>query len=216
MPIDPNDPRRRSYLQMVKLIRDYRWPQTLPIFSNYLILAICWEETTFMNIHQVKGPAIGFGQLEPSALRLVMQKEGLDMPIQEVQQLCLNFDSESIRWVSKVLQTLHDNLIRNAAAKRQVLQNPFMTTLNAYAGNFGAYKAAWRAEAIQCWLDCARMQSDAIHIVLEGDYVPNAMAVDKALLAGTPPKRRAPEPVWKQLMSNVLAEYPARQAGVGA
>ncbi|TDU32776.1 hypothetical protein DFR24_2180 [Panacagrimonas perspica] len=39
------------------------------IFSNELIVAICWEESRFSNIPQLNGPAVGFGQL---------QKEGLN------------------------------------------------------------------------------------------------------------------------------------------
>jgi hypothetical protein len=31
---------------MTKLIRDNRFGQTLPMFSNYLMVAICWEEST--------------------------------------------------------------------------------------------------------------------------------------------------------------------------
>jgi hypothetical protein len=208
MAINPNDPRRKTYLQMVKLARDYRWPGTSEIFSNYLILAICWEETTFMNIPQQKGPAIGFGQLEPSALRLAMQHDGVEMSVQEVQELCLGFDPESVRWIGRVLQTLHDNLIRNAAAKKRVLDDPFMATLNGYAGNFGEYKAAWRDEAIACWLKCANIQSDAIHVVCQGEYVPNRGAVAKALWEGMPPKRRTTGPIWDTLMKNVLAGYP--------
>ncbi len=160
-----------------------------------------------MNIPQVRGPAFGFGQLEPSALRLVMQKAGIDLPIDTVR-LLLGFDDMSIEWVCRALQVLHDNLIQNAAAKHQVLQTPFMTTLNAYAGNFGQYKAAWRDEAIQCWLNCEAKQRNAVHVVCQNEYVPNPASVKQALWEGTPPKRRAPEPVWGQLMSNVLAGFP--------
>ena len=83
-----------------------------------------------------------------------------------------------------------------------------MTTLNAYAGNFGQYKAACRSEAIQCWLACEARQRNAIHVICQNEYVPNRASVEKALWEGTPPKRRAPKPVWDQLMGNVLAGLP--------
>jgi hypothetical protein len=192
---------------MVKLVRDFRWAGTPSMFGNYLIIAICWEETTFMNIPQVKGPARGFGQLEPSALKLIIKKFDLDMTLEECQKL-LDTSAHSIQFVGRALHTIHDNILHNAKEKKTYVRDPFMTTLNGYAGNFGAYKAAWRDEAIRCWLNCANHQSMARHIAAHGEYLPNRQAVSEALWKGMPPNRRPPEQGWEALMGKVLEGIP--------
>ena len=207
MAIDINDPRRKTYMEMIKLARDNRWPGTPAIFGDYLILAICWEETTFMNIPQVKGPARGFGQLEPSAFRLIINKFEMNISVEEAQKL-VETDTTSIQFVGRALHTLHDNLIANAKAKKSFVQNPFAATLNGYAGNYGEYKAAWREEAIQCWLKCEKMQSMARHVICQSEFVPNRTALSQALREGTPPNRRAPGPEWDKLMEKVLVGIP--------
>jgi hypothetical protein len=206
MAIDPNDPRRKTYLEMIKLARDNRWIDLPAIFSNYLVIAICWEESTFMNIPQVGGPAMGFGQIEPDPLQQMSKKFNMGANVQQMHAN-MKVDGTSIEYVGRALHMLHDNLIRNAKAKGQTLVNPFMATLNGYAGNFGEYKAAWRAEAIQCWLKFTDIQRNAVHVVVNAEYVPNQESVRTGLFDGMPPNRRAQGQLWNQLMTNVLKGY---------
>lgn len=207
MALDLLDPRRKSYVEMLKLVRTYRWQGTPGMFSDYLIMAICWEETTFMNIPQEKGPARGFGQIEPSALKLVIKKFGLELSLEDCQKL-LDANAFSVQFVGRALHTLHDNIIRNAKEKGQTIRDPFMAALNGYAGNYGEYKAAWRDEAIQCWLKCANGQSNAKHVIAHGEYLPNRAGLEKALWEGMPPKRRPPQAGWATLMGRVLEGVP--------
>ncbi len=212
MPINPADPRRKTYIQMTKLIRDNRFGQTPAMFSNYLMVAICWEESTFMNIPQEKGPAAGFGQMEPSAFGLINLEYDLKMNSEQQRAMILGSEAKSAEWVGRALHTLYSRRMREAKEKGKPTGDMFRFTLNAYAGNFGAYKAAWRDEAIQCWLNCERIQRNARHVIYANEYVPNRTALVDALWEGLPPNRRTRggknHPTWVELMSNVLAGIP--------
>jgi hypothetical protein len=57
----------RSYQYMYKLIDQNRVQPLQDLFTDFLIMAICWEETMFRNIKQEHGgTGVGFGQTEPA------------------------------------------------------------------------------------------------------------------------------------------------------
>jgi hypothetical protein len=56
----------KSYIDMYSLITYKRIHLLEDVFTDELIVGICWEETYFNNIKQDKGTAMGFGQVEPS------------------------------------------------------------------------------------------------------------------------------------------------------
>jgi hypothetical protein len=57
----------KSYFAMRDLISARRIRSLRDVFTDELILAICWEETLFNNVRQeAPGTAVGFGQNEPS------------------------------------------------------------------------------------------------------------------------------------------------------
>jgi len=63
-----NDSRRLDYVKMWETIKKNRYYALPPEYTDELLIAIFWEETTFCNIREVKkdgpGPAVGFGQAQ--------------------------------------------------------------------------------------------------------------------------------------------------------
>ncbi|MGH9893768.1 MAG: hypothetical protein ACREA0_17645, partial [bacterium] len=48
-----DEPRRKTYLQMARLIRLYKGPEVPGIYTDEFFLSICWEETQFVNTRQI-------------------------------------------------------------------------------------------------------------------------------------------------------------------
>jgi len=206
--LDLNDRRRKTFREMWDLMARFRWRETPAMFTNELMLAICWEESTFMNIWQegrggAKGPAKGYGQLEPSALGLIKRKYGFKQSIPELQAL-MDADAFSISFIGRALHTLHDNML--AENPRQI-DDPEKLKRRALLYGYGGYAtdhAQWRVEAIDCWYDFERT-------VLSGrgsSGYPTRTAAMKALHVGMPPKRRAPELQWQEFRARLCATLP--------
>jgi hypothetical protein len=206
--IDFNDSRRKTFREMWDLIAKYRWRETPAMFTNELMMAICWEESTFMNIWQegkngAKGPAKGFGQLEPSAFGLIRRKFGLTQSIAELQKL-IDADAFSVSFIGRALHTLHDNML--AENPRQI-DNPDKLKRRVLLYGYGGYAfdhAQWRVEAIDGWYASERT-------LLAGrgpSGYPTRTAAMQALHVGMPPKRRAPEPVWQEFRAKLCATLP--------
>src|SRR5215471_14871554 len=57
----------KSVTEMHWLISSQRVMKSNSLFSDFLLMAICWEETFFNNIFQEEGgTGVGFGQVEPA------------------------------------------------------------------------------------------------------------------------------------------------------
>jgi hypothetical protein len=68
----------KSFIQMYKLICEHRVNRLKEIFTDELLLAICWEETFFNNVYQRGGgTAIGFGQTEPGEFPKLKSDEAI-------------------------------------------------------------------------------------------------------------------------------------------
>jgi hypothetical protein len=145
----PDDPRRLPFGKVWHLILTHRWRgnPALSYFSDELILAICWEETTFRNIPQEgtdgQGkplPAVGIGQIEPSGLQALQlfyrhvlpQIDGMDKhvppsdPILAQREgadiavwkgLILSHAWQAIQLVRRILEALYCNNYYNSASK---------------------------------------------------------------------------------------------------
>src|SRR5262245_40660999 len=71
----------KSYLQMYDLIGRSRVQPLQDLFTDFLIMAICWEESMFNNKKQDgSGTAVGFGQTEPGELWKLDGGEDLKKP----------------------------------------------------------------------------------------------------------------------------------------
>jgi hypothetical protein len=206
--LDVNDPRRKTFRQMWDLMAKFRWRETPALFTNELMLAICWEESSFMNIWQEgekggRGPAKGYGQLEPSAFAAIKLKFGFTQPVSELQRLT-DQDAFSISFIGRALHTLHDNMLaenpRQAddpeKLKRRVL-------LYGYAG-YAYDHAPWRVEAVDGWYAFER----ALLAGRGSSGYPTRTAAMQALDVGMPPKRRFPEPTWQQFRAQLCATLP--------
>jgi hypothetical protein len=146
----PDDPRRLPFGLVWHLILTHRWRgnPAPSYFTDELILAICWEETTFRNIPQEgtdnQGkplPAVGIGQIEPSGLQALQlfyrnvlpQIDGMDKyippsdPILAQREgadiavwkgLILSHAWQGIQFVSRILEALYYNNYYNSVYKK--------------------------------------------------------------------------------------------------
>jgi len=177
------------------------------VFTNAMMLAICWEETTFMNIWQVgsegkPGPAKGFGQIGPSALKLVKSKFDLPHSVPELQQL-MDDDGWSISLVGRVLHMLHDRMLAESGGtssrgiKRKVL-------LEGYAG-YTYDHAPWRKAMVDQWYEFEQV---LLQGKKSGGY-PLRSVAKRALDVGMPPKRKIPDKgEWDRFLTIVTADLP--------
>jgi hypothetical protein len=146
----PDDTRRLPFGKVWRLTTTHRWRgnPAPSYFTDELILAICWEETTFRNIPQEgtdsQGkplPAVGVGQIEPSGLqalqmfyrRVLPQIDGMENyvspgdPILAQREgadvsvwkgLILSHAWQGIQFVSRILEALYYNNYYNSVYKR--------------------------------------------------------------------------------------------------
>jgi hypothetical protein len=206
--LDVNDTRRKTVREMWDLLAKYRWKDTPAMFTNELMLAICWEETTFMNIWQegkngAKGPAKGFGQLEPSAFIAIRQKFKLTQTRAELQAL-IDADPISIEFVGRALHTLHDNML---AQNPKQASDPEKLKRRVLLYGYGGYAydhAEWRIKAIDGWYACER----ALLAGKGPSGYPTKTAAMQALDVGMPPKRKFPEPLWTTFREKLCATLP--------
>ncbi len=206
--LDVNDPRRKTVREMWDLMSKYRWRDTPALFTNELMLAICWEESTFMNIWQqgkngAKGPAKGYGQLEPSAFDAIRRKFGIKKTVAELQAIT-DADAFSISFVGRALHTLHDNML---AQNPQQANAPDKLKRRVLLYGYGGYAydhAEWRIKAIDGWY-----AFEAALLAGKGaSGYPTKTAAMKALDVGMPPKRKFPEPLWTTFREKLCATLP--------
>ncbi|HEX8109016.1 MAG TPA: hypothetical protein VF516_14890 [Kofleriaceae bacterium] len=207
--IDVNDSRRKTFREMWDLIVKFRWQGTPAVFTNDLILCICWEESTFLNIWQQNdsgalGPAKGFGQLEPSALALIRRKFAFTESVAELQRL-MDQDAFSVQFIGRVLHTLFDNLraqypsLRSddEATKRSAL-------LNGYAGYLTDH-AQWRKDIVDGWYAAERLL-----VAGHGPSgYPTRTAAQQALDAATPANRKMRDrAAWTAFLAQLCQTLP--------
>jgi hypothetical protein len=206
--LDMNDARRKTFREMWDLMAKYRWKDTPALFTNELMIAICWEESTFMNIWQqgkngAKGPAKGFGQLEPSAYSAINRKFKLGKSVAELQALT-DADAFAISFIGRALHTLHDNMLAENPKQASEPEKLKRRVLLYGYGGYAFDHAQWRIEAIDGWYAAER-------VLLAGkgpSGYPTRTAAMQALDAGTPRKRKFPEPLWTQFREKLCATLP--------
>jgi len=208
--LDVNDTRRKTFREMWSLMARFRWPDTPALFTNELMLGICWEESTFMNIWQqgnkgAKGPAKGFGQIEPSALSLAKIKFRMEEPIAQLQDM-MDADEYSISFIGRVLHTLHDNMLAERQSQsREPEKLKRRVLLSGYAG-YPTDHAQWRVEVVDGWYAFER---ELLNGGRGSDGYPLRDAAIRALDVGTPDKRKFQDrAVWQRFIAKVCEDLP--------
>ncbi len=130
-----------SFEAMAKLVFDNNW-QLYDVFSDELLLAIFWEETQFNNIPQVKGTAVGFGQLEPAEL-WTLKKYGISTNAKNI----LNDPAHSVEVTTYYLRHLYESQKARPQTRAEALKR--------YAGYYYD-RAGWRLKIIAGWEACER------------------------------------------------------------
>ena len=115
-----------SFSDMWDLIQENHSPA---VFSCELLLGIFWDETMFTNRKQLQGPAVGFGQVEPTTMKAVNAYYGTNYSV----SLILIDDPTSVAITSDVLSMLNDK------------------------GYAGASVRAANKKKVQQWLACERI-----------------------------------------------------------
>jgi hypothetical protein len=126
---------------MWQLVKEGRYPALSPIYTDELLMAIMWEESTFCNVREMRdgggfGPAVGFGQINDTEFwRFRMPKDVL-------RAMILGSDKFSVYFVGMMINDLHtrlnnrDTVLRNGYAGVNV--NP--VNIHAYEGWLAAEK----------------------------------------------------------------------------
>ena len=130
-----------AFEDMAKLVYDNNW-QLHDVFSDELLLAIFWEESQFNNIKQIKGTAVGFGQVEPAEL-WTLKKYGIHTNAKNI----LNDPAHSVEVTAYYLRHLYES--------QQATPKTRATALKRYAGYWYDH-AAWRLQIIAGWEACER------------------------------------------------------------
>lgn len=206
--LDINDARRKTFREMWDLMAKYHWRDTPALFTNELMLAICWEESTFMNIWQqgkggTKGPAKGFGQLEPSAFDAIRRKFGLKKTVAELQELT-DADAFAVSFIGRALHTLHDNMLAQNPKQANEPEKLKRRVLLYGYGGYAYDHAEWRIKAIDGWYAFEQ----ALLAGKGASGYPTRTAAMQALDVGMPPKRKFPEPLWTTFREKLCATLP--------
>jgi hypothetical protein len=146
---------------IAKLVYDHNW-QLPTVFTDELLLSIFWEETQFNNIRQLKGTAVGFGQLEPAEL-WTLKPYGVITNAKNI----LNDPAHSVEVTSYFLRHLHESQKASPKSRGEALKR--------YAGYYFDH-AAWRLKIIAGWEACERALQ-----AINGSWRDNADAVMNAL-----------------------------------
>ena len=130
-----------SFAAMARLVYDNNW-QLYEIFSDELLLAIFWEETQFNNIPQLRGTAVGFGQVEPAEL-WTLKKYGVTTNAKNI----LNDPGHSVEVTAYYLRHLYESQKATPRTRGEALKR--------YSGYYYD-RAAWRLNLIAGWEACER------------------------------------------------------------
>ena len=126
---------------IAKLVYDHHW-QLHTMFTDALLLAIFWEETQFNNVPQLKGTAVGFGQVEPAEL-WTLRRYGIMTNAKNI----LNDPAHSVEVTSYYLRHLYESQQARPRSRSEALKR--------YAGYYYD-RAAWRLKLIAGWEACER------------------------------------------------------------
>ena len=129
-----------SYQEICNLVNDNHL-QLYNIFTDELIVALCWEESLFNNTKQSGGSAVGLGQVEPGEL-WTLRKYGLNTNATAI----LANPGHAIEVVSYMLRHLYESQKSNPSRYE---------ALKRYGGYYYD-KAAWRLKTINGWEACER------------------------------------------------------------
>ena len=129
-----------SYQEICGLVSENNL-QLFSMFTDELVIAICWEESLFNNVKQSSGSAVGLGQVEPAEL-WSLKKYGLSTNASRI----LASPAHAIEVVSYMLRHLYESQKRNPTRYE---------ALKRYGGYYYD-KAAWRLEIIAGWEACER------------------------------------------------------------
>lgn len=117
-----NDPRRKTYVEMWKLLKANR-PAELPsLYTDELLMAILWEESTFTNVREIRkdgsfGPASGFGQINDTEYWRFSKLGNKD----QIRSKVLADEGFSVKLVGLLIADLHSRL----KDKTSVLKNGY-------------------------------------------------------------------------------------------
>jgi len=145
-----------SFNDMWDLIQTNHSPS---MFSCELLVGIFWEETMFTNRRQLHGPAVGFGQVEPTTMKAVNDYYGTNYS----ETLILIDDGTSVSITSDVLSMFTDKGLSPMGA------------LNAYAG---VKARPANQKKVTQWLACEK--------ILKAGGTDDTDNVRAALLAAEP------------------------------
>lgn len=129
-----------SFQDMSVLTYEWNWA-LYHVFTDELLMAIFWEETQFNNIPQVKGSAVGLGQIEPSELPK-LKKYGITTDRKSI----LNNPGHAVECTAYFLQHLYES--QKSPASKYV-------ALKRYAGYYYDY-AQWRLKIVDGWIACEK------------------------------------------------------------
>ena len=154
-----------SFNDMWDLIQTNHSPSA---FSCELLVGIFWEETMFTNRRQLHGPAVGFGQVEPTTMKAVNDYYGTNYS----ETLILIDDGTSVSITSDVLSMFTDKGLSPTGA------------LSAYAG---VKARPANQKKVTQWLACEQ--------ILKTGGTDDTDNVRAALLAAEPNHRAAVDSV---------------------
>lgn len=229
-----DDPRRKTYLQMARLIRLYKGPEVPSIYSDEFFLSICWEETQFVNTRQITsdgkadGVGGGFGQVEAGTLKEIIGYYKMPVTLAHARQL-MSADAFAVRFMGRAVQMLHEKFSAMKGAlpptDPQFANRRRRTVMQGYGG-FRKLKVGdplnplkpdgpkatkadvedmeRRGKKIDGILKCTEMLERAPKKVTEGLQVPSRADISAALWEARLSDLRGTRQFHDQLMQRVL------------
>ncbi len=165
------DSRRLHYVAMWELIKSCRYASLPAEYTDELLIAIFWEESTFCNVREVRkdgsfGPAVGFGQTNDTEFwRFPQYKKD------QLRNMILNDPCFSVTFAGMFITDLHNRLKNRVSVLKYgyagVKVNP--NNIKGYNG----------------WLECERIliSSPAVNPSPGGHPVPRRADLERALHA---------------------------------
>ena len=169
------DPRRLTYPTMWDLIKSSRFRSLPAIYTDELLIAIFWEESTFCNIREVRkgggfGPAVGFGQINDTEFWRFRECRK-----EQQTNMILGDPGYSVTFVGRFIYDLHKRLNGN---RQSVLKG--YAGVNANPINIKAYNGWNACESI------LRQVHNKTFKTPDGHPIPNQAILRQALHAAKP------------------------------
>jgi len=168
-------PLRTKFSSIWKLVKIHRYADLPPVYSDELLVAIMWEESTFCNIREVRdggksGPAVGFGQINDTEFWRFPQYTKADLA-----NRILHSQEFSVKFVGMFLHDLHKKLNGNRVS---VLKFGY-AGVNVNPVNIKAYNG---------WVSCEQMLKTFYRgaKTSDGYWVPVRSQLKQALHAAKP------------------------------